>query len=129
NMMHVPEDAGVRLIKGQFLSLGAYIYNQSQSFGAAQAEQRSQMDAHDRKQCAQVEKEATASQRKVLEAFGKGLRPQQVADALGIQLVTVHSHKTVLLRLCRNAWNIADHEHLDYHFLQAKFANYFEYRE
>ena len=128
-MMHVPADAGVKLIKGQFISLGAYIYNQAQSFGAAQAEQRSQMDAEDRKRCAHVAQEATPAQRKVLETFAKGLRPQQVASELGIELVTVHSHKTVLLRLCRNAWNIADHEHLDYHFLQAKFANYFKYRE
>src|SRR5579872_2657926 len=30
--MHVPDDSGVRLIKGQFISLGAYIFDQSQSF-------------------------------------------------------------------------------------------------
>jgi len=127
--MHVPADAGVKLIKGQFISLGAYIYTPPQSFRTAQSEQRSQMDAQERARCTQVNKEATPAQRKVLEAFSQGLRPQQVADKLDIELTTVHSHKTVLLRLCRNAWNIADDEHLDYHFLQTRFANYFNGEE
>ena len=122
--MHVPPDAGVKLIQGQFIALGAYIYKES--FRTAQQEQRSQMDAAERARCLQVLKETTPGQRKVLEAFGTGLRPQQVAAQLHIELVTVHSHKTVLLRLCRNAWNISPDEHLDYHFLHTKFASYFE---
>lgn len=125
-IMHVPAEAGVRLIKGQFLSLGAYIYNPSQSFRTAQAEQRSQMEAQERALCARVVREASPSQLKVLHAFSEGLRPQQVATQLGIELVTVHSHKTVLLRLCRNAWNIEGKEYLDYHFLHTKFASYFD---
>ncbi|HYK85961.1 MAG TPA: CRISPR-associated ring nuclease [Ktedonobacteraceae bacterium] len=123
-LMHVPPEAGVKLIQGQFIALGAYIYNES--FHSAQQEQRAQMDANERARCIQVVKESTPSQRKVLEAFAQGLRPQQVAAQLSVELVTVHSHKTVLLRLCRNAWNISNDEHLDYHFLHTKFANYFE---
>jgi len=128
-LMHVPLEAGVRLIKGQFISLGAYVYDPSQSFRTAQTEQRTQMDAQEHARCASVMKEATPGQRKVLEAFSKGLRPQQVAAELNIELVTVHSHKTVLLRLCRNAWNIDANEHLDYHFLQTKFVNCFNSHE
>jgi CRISPR-associated protein Csx14 len=128
-LMHVPPDAGVKLIKGPFLSLGAYIYTQPQTFDTAQAEQRLRMEEEERTRCARVVKEASPSQLKVLKALSKGLRPQQVANQLGIELVTVHSHKTVLLRLCRNAWNIDDNEHLDYHFLQTKFANYFANEE
>lgn len=128
-LMHVPANAGVRLIKGPFLSLGAYIYNQAQTFDTAQTEQRLRMDEEERTRCTRVEKEASPSQLKVLKALSKGLRPQQVANQLGIELVTVHSHKTVLLRLCRNAWNIDDNEHLDYHFLQTSFANYFDKEE
>ena len=123
-LMHVPATAGVKLIQGQFIALGAYIYNES--FRTTQQEQRAQMDAAERARCVQVVKDVTPAQRKVLEAFSAGLRPQQVAAHLNIELVTVHTHKTVLLRLCRNAWNIDTDEHLDYHFLHTKFSSYFE---
>lgn len=124
-IMHVGPEAGVRLIQEPFLPLGAYIYHTDLSFRAAQIEQRSQMDAQDRAACASVVKEASPAQLKVLKAFGKGLRPQQVAEQLGVSLKTVHSHKTHLLRSCINAWNIDSDERLDYHFLQVKFARYF----
>ena len=125
-LMHVLPDAGTRLIQGPFLSLGAYTYSQPRSFRTAQEEQRSQMEAQERARCTSVEKETTLAQRKVLHAFSQGIRPQQVASQLHIEPATVHSHKRVLLQLCRKAWNIDDHERLDYHFLHTKFANYFE---
>ena len=125
-IMHVPADAGVKLIKGPFIALGAYIYPQASSFNAAQEGQRSQMDAQEHARCAEVEGNATPAQLKVLHAFARGLRPQQVADELHIALVTVNSHKTALLTLCHNAWNVPDEERLDYHFLRAKFASYFQ---
>jgi hypothetical protein len=40
-------------------------------------------------------------------------------------MVTVNTHKTVLLGHCHNAWNIPHNERLDYHFLTAKFGSYF----
>jgi CRISPR-associated protein Csx14 len=58
--------------------------------------------------------------------FTRGLRPQQVAEELCIAPVTVNTHKTVLLTLCHDAWNIPLHERLDYHFLHAKFGDYFQ---
>lgn len=125
-LMHVPADAGVRLIQGQFISLGAYIYNQSRSFRTAQEEQRSQLDAQEHARCVDLVKGASPSQRKVLQAFSKGLRPQQVADQMGITITTVYSHTRALLGLCRNTWNIPDKEYIDYHFLYTKFANYFD---
>lgn len=124
--MHAPAHAGVTLIESPFIVLGAYIYNPSQSFQQARSEQLNQMDAEERVRCTYVINEASPGQRKVLKVFSKGLRPQQVAEQLGIELVTVHSHKTVLLRLCRHAWNVSDNEHIDYHFLQAKFAHQFD---
>jgi Bacterial regulatory proteins, luxR family len=75
--------------------------------------------------CAEVENKATPTQRKVLQAFAKGLRPQQVAQELIITLATVDIHKTALLTLCHDAWNVPKTERLDYHFLHAKFADYF----
>jgi CRISPR-associated protein Csx14 len=125
-LMHAPPDAGVTLLKGPFITLGAYIYNAGHTFHSAQEEQRVQMDAQEHTCCAEVASKATPAQLKVLQAFARGLRPQQVADELCIALVTVNTHKTALLNLCHNAWNIPDKERLDYHFLAAKFANYFQ---
>lgn len=125
SIMHVQPDAGIQLIQGQFISLGAYISHPEQSFRMAQEEQRSQMDAQERACCARVVSNATPAQLKVLQAFARGLRPQQVADELCIAPVTVNTHKTVLRTLCHNAWNIPNEERLDYHFLAAKFASYF----
>ncbi len=124
--MHVPSNAGVRLIKGQFLTLGPYIYNSSQSFSMAKEERRQQMEAHERALCTQVVNKASAAQLRVLQAFARGLRPQQVANELHLAPVTVHTHKTALLSLCHKAWNVPNDERLDYHFLYAKFAAYFD---
>jgi CRISPR-associated protein Csx14 len=124
-IMHAPPNAGIKLIQGQFIALGAYIYNASQSFRTTQEEQQGQMDAQERVCCASVVRDATPAQLKVLRAFARGLRPQQVATELCIAPVTVNTHKTALLTLCHNAWNIPFNERLDYHFLHARFAGYF----
>lgn len=128
-MMHAQPDAGLKLIKGPFLSLGAYIANPAQSFRHVQEQQRAHMDAQEHARCAEVVGKATPAQLKVLRAFALGLRPQQVADELCIAPVTVNTHKTVLLSECHNAWNIPREERLDYHFLTAKFASYFSPEE
>ncbi len=124
-IMHAPPGSGLKLIKGPFLALGAYIYQPGQSFRTLQEEQRIQMDAQERACCDKVVSTLTPSQRRVLQAFARGLRPQQVASALCITLATVNTHKTAILGLCHNAWNIPNAERLDYHFLRAKFAGYF----
>jgi CRISPR-associated protein Csx14 len=125
-VMHVASDAGLKLIQGPFIALGAYISNTGQSFRSSQEEQRSQMEAQERAYCAKVVDEATPAQLKVLQAFARGLRPQQVAKELHIVLATVNSHKTALLDYCHSAWSIPDEERLDYHFLHAKFSEYFQ---
>ena len=124
-IMHAPADAGVKLIKGPFIALGAYIYPPERSFNMAQEEQRLQMETQERVRCAEVADKATPAQLKVLRVFARGHRPQQVADELCITLITVNSHKTALLALCHHAWNVPGEERLDYHFLRAKFAGYF----
>jgi CRISPR-associated protein Csx14 len=125
-MMHVSSDAGINLIQGQFMFLGAYIHNPAQSFRSSQEKQQLQIEAQERAYCTDVVNKATPARLKVLRAFARGLRPQQVADELCIALVTVHTHKTALLDLCHNVWNIPLEERLDYHFLRAKFASYFQ---
>jgi CRISPR-associated protein Csx14 len=124
-LLHVAPEAGVKLIQAPFLSLGSYFSHSVHPFRRAQEEQRFQLDTQERKRCQEVIDQATPAQQKVLRAFARGLRPQQVADELFITLKTVNSHKTVLLDLCRQEWDIPAQEHLNYHFLSAKFAVYF----
>ncbi|MEO6890506.1 MAG: CRISPR-associated ring nuclease [Ktedonobacteraceae bacterium] len=123
--MHVPPEAGVKLIRGPFIALGAYLSHSGPSFRSTQEEQRLQMEAQERACCADVANKATPAQLKVLAAFARGLRPQQVANDLFITLATVNTHKTVLLTLCHSVWNVPLQERLDYHFLTAKFGSYF----
>ncbi|WP_165423314.1 CRISPR-associated ring nuclease [Ktedonosporobacter rubrisoli] len=125
-IMHVPTDAGVKLIRAPFPSLGAYTYASPQSFQRAQQEQRLQMDAQQRATCKSVVEQCTPQQLKVLRAFSQGLKPQQVAKQLSVEISTVNSHKTAILQYCRNAWNIASSEQLNYYFLHTKFADYFD---
>jgi CRISPR-associated protein Csx14 len=124
-LMHAPANAGIKLLRSPFPTLGAYMYNPLQSFRSAQETERLQRESQERACCVQVERQATPAQRRVLQAFAKGLRPQQVADELFITLATVNTHKTALLSYCHNAWNIPLNEQLDYHFLRAKFADHF----
>ena len=127
-LMHVSAEAGVRLIESPSMSLGAYLPSQAQSFDAAQSAQRSRLDAQERARCKQVVKAATRRQLDVLQAFASGLTPQEVADKLSIDIKTVHSHKTILLDHCRNAWENSN-EPLDYRFLQKAFADYLDIDE
>lgn len=128
-LMHVPADAGVHLIKGQFISLGAYIYNQSQSFRSAQQEQVSRMDAQEHARCESVVKQASQREQDVLRAFAKGLDQQEVAEKLGINSRTIDGHKTKLLDICRAVWAIEPRKRLGYHFLYKTFAPYFDRTE
>ena len=124
--MHVPTDAGVKLIKGPFFALGAHFSTTTNSFRSAQEEQRRQMAAQEHARCTEVFNKATPKQREALQALARGLKPQQVADEMSITIVTVNTHKTALLGLCYNAWNIPNNETLRYHDLHTKFAEYFQ---
>lgn len=125
-IIHAPLNSGVTLLQGPFITLGAYIHSPAYSFRSAQQEQQIQMETQEHTRCTEVAGKSTPAQLKVLQAFAKGLRPQQVANELGIAPVTVNTHKTALLGLCHNAWNTPQQERLDYHFLRAKFASYFQ---
>lgn len=126
NIMHMPVDAGIKLIEGPFIALGAYIYSPVRSFNTAREEQRSQLEAQERTRCAKVVEQATPAQLKILQALAKGLTPRQVAEELQLSLATVSSHNTFLLSYCREAWEIPARDHLNYLFLRTKFADYFQ---
>jgi CRISPR-associated Csx14 family protein len=126
HIMHVSTDAGIKLIEGPFIALGAYIYTPTRPFSIAQEEQRFQMEAQERARCAEVVERATPAQLKILRAYARQLNPRQVAEELQISPATVNSHNTFLFSYCREAWNIPEEERLSYHFLHAKFAGYFQ---
>lgn len=126
-IMHVSPDAGVKLINSPFIALGAYMPNAlGQSFRSARDEKGAQIEAQEHARRAQVVEKASPAQLRVLQAFAGGLRLQQVAEELSLSPATINSHKTALLDLCRNSWDIAQTERLDYHFLARNFADYFQ---
>jgi CRISPR-associated protein Csx14 len=124
SIMHVPTDAGIRLIEGPFIALGSYIYSPVRSFHIAQQEQREQMEAQEHARCKQVVERTTPAQLKVLRALARGLHPREVASELHVSPATVNSHCTFLYSYCREVWNIPKNEQLSYHFFEAKFGNY-----
>ncbi|RAQ95708.1 CRISPR-associated ring nuclease [Thermogemmatispora tikiterensis] len=124
--MHIPPDTGHRLIEVPLPTIGPYLYDPSLSFRAIYEQQRQKAAAEDERHCRTVLRQATPAQQRVLRAFAKGLRPKQVAEELHLSETTVHSHKTVLLSLCRQAWELPEQDPLDYHFLREKFARIVE---
>jgi len=128
-LMHVSPHDGVHLIERHFVPWGTYFSDLPQSISTAQEAirfQKSKVDAQEQVRCDRVVNQATGRQLDVLRAFARELSPQEVANHLCLSVKTVDTHKTVLLGLCRNAWNKGPNESLDYHFLQKAFANYFD---
>ncbi len=127
-LMHVPAEAGVNLIEVPFVPWGAYFPTLSQSVDTDQGMRRlqaAQMDAQQHTRCAKVVARTTPRQLEVLQAFAGGLNQQEVAHELHITISTVDAHKTRLLELCREVWNIEEDARLGYHFLYKTFAAYF----
>ena len=127
-LMHISLQDGIHLIERHFVPWGTYFSELPQVISSAQETihlQKRKMDSLEQARCSQVVKAATRRQLEALKAFASGLTPQEVAGKLCIDIKTVHSHKTVLLELCRNAWESLN-EPLDYRFLQKAFATYFD---
>lgn len=127
--MHVTPADGVQLIQAPLIPWGAYFPGLrllAQPATATLQEQLQRLAAIEDPRCRQVWERLSPRQREVLRAFARGLRPDQVADALAISLSTVNTHKTAILAECRVAWGIADAEPLDYRFLQTRFAGFAE---
>ena len=83
------------------------------------------MEAEEHALCQQVADTTTPRQKEVLQAFARGLHPQEVAALLCISNTTLSTHTGALLGLCRNVWPPREKERRDYRFLQLKFAKYF----
>ncbi|MCS6841316.1 MAG: CRISPR-associated ring nuclease, partial [Roseiflexus sp.] len=127
--MHVTPAEGVQLIQAPLAPWGAYfpaLRLLAQTPMHAVQEQLRRFATVDDPRCRQVWERLSPRQRDVLRAFARGLRPDQVADALSISLSTVNSHKTVILAECRVAWESSDDEPLDYRFIRERFAAFIE---
>ena len=130
NIMHAAPEDGVRLIEVPFTRAASSILrrllqDEVPNAGTAIRLVNEQAEAQDRERCDQVVNAINPAPLKVLRSFAKGLHPQRVASELDLSLATVSSHTNVLLRECRNVWSLSENERLDYHFLQWKFATYF----
>lgn len=128
-IMHVSSDTGIKLIKGPFIALGAYIQNPVRSFQIAQQEQYKRTDVQKHSQCQQVIDQLTPRELEVLQAFAKGLTPPQVSKELVISIKTVDHHKTQILDICRGVWSTEPNTRRGYHFLYRTFAPYFNSAE
>lgn len=126
--MHVAPEDGRRLIEVPFARAAqpflALMLNRTPS-DTIQT-QREQQKAEEQKHCQQVLDALNARSCDVLQAIAQGLHPREVADTLHLDSSTISYYTNKIYRECRNVWDVAENIRLDYRFVQAKFANYFD---
>jgi CRISPR-associated protein Csx14 len=129
-IMHASPEDGVRLIEVPMMAWGAYfpaLRSLAQPTpGEVLAVHGQMMDAGEQQRCRQVADALTQRQLEVLRALATGGSPQDVAEALGISIKTVNTHKTTILAECRVAWGLPDDQWLTYHFLRERFRRFFD---
>jgi CRISPR-associated protein Csx14 len=125
--MHITAGDGRKLIEVPFARaaqpLLAMMLNHSPS--ATIQTQREQQKAEELKRCQQVMNALKDRPQEILRAIAQGLHPDEVADTLGIKASTVNFHTSKIYQECRNIWDVPENIRLDYRFVQAKFADYF----
>ncbi len=128
--MHLDRQGDVHLIERHFVPWGTYFSDITQNINSAQEtiySQNRKMDAQEHARCEQVIKQLTPRQLDVLKAFAEGLTIQEVAERLCVTIKTVDAHKTRLLEICREVWDIDQNApRPGYHFLYKTFAPYFD---
>ena len=128
-LLHDERGGRVWLVPVPMVPWGAYfspLAADASTPEAAVAVQTAWLDDSERRRCRQVWVQLTERQRDVLRAFALGGTPQDVAEDLVISIKTVNSHKTVIMSLCRAAWDVPDSTYLSYHFLREKFRVFFD---
>lgn len=88
--------------------------------------QREQHAAEEQKRCQQVVTALSDRSREILQALAQGLHPRQVAEKMCLDASTISYYTGKIYRECRNVWNVPENFRLDYHFVQAKFAQYYD---
>ena len=128
-LMHIPAASGFTLIQVPMMPWGSYfpalrLLTKPVTQGAdILAAPKKLLDYGEQERKTAVIRQLTPRQKEVLNAFGEGLLPQEVADKLFISIKTVNSHKTVILAECRNAWDLPDEKWLNYRFIADKFED------
>ncbi len=87
--------------------------------------QREQQREEEQQRCRQVVSALTDRSKTILQALAQGLHPRDVAGMLCLDLSTISYYTGKIYRECRNIWNVPEDIRLDYHFVQAKFADFF----
>lgn len=128
-IMHLPPTAGFRLIRVPMMPWGSYFPALQELARPVSSEDvldrpRRVLDAVERARCAAVIERLTPRQREVLRLLAAGETPQATAARLGRRLSTIDSHKTIILKECRNTWNLPEDIRLDYRFIYEKFEQY-----
>ncbi|MCR4408131.1 MAG: CRISPR-associated ring nuclease [Anaerolineae bacterium] len=128
-ILHAGPDDGVRLIQVPMVPWGAYFPALRALAQATPAQviaaQTRWLDQAEQARCEAVVEQLTPRQREVLQALAAGCSLQEVAERLCVTVKTVHAHKTVILGVCRNVWELPDDQRLSYYFLREKFGRYF----
>lgn len=127
-ILHAPPEAGVCLLRVPLVPWGAHIPALRQVTQPITLSQATTPDLYNAQCCAQVWEELSNRERQALEMLTTGKRPQEAADHLNITLKTLDSHKTKILAECRVAWNLPEDEHITYHFIREKFADWVKRR-
>lgn len=127
-LMHLPEEAGFKLIQVPMLPWGSYFpalreLTRPITKGAdVLAAPRRVLEYGESARKTAVLQHLTPRQKEVLHAFATGLSPQEVANKLVVSIKTIHSHKTVILAECRSVWALPESTWLDYRFIAEKFG-------
>jgi len=129
-IMHARPEDGVRLIQVPLVPWGSYFPALKTMAGARPAQhvaaQARWLDGAERACCRAVVDRLTDRERDVLRELARGLTPQEAADALGMTLSTLDTHKTPVLQECRIAWHMEMDKYLTYHFLREKFGPFLD---
>lgn len=123
--LHVPPEAGVRLLAVPFTPWGAFFPGLKPVLGLSPAQvfalQQWQQDEETRQRCAWVWQRLTPRRREVLRALVEHPTRQAAADALGLGLSTIDTHRAAILETCRLAW---PDEQVDLRFVRRVFRGW-----
>lgn len=122
-ILHAPPEAGVKLVPVPITPLGTCFPAVRQ---LAQVAPRAvaAVDEAEAQRCVAVWERLSSAQQEVLRLLAEGATPQQVAQVLNLSPKTVDWHKTHILTVCREVWNVPPEKRLTYHFLREHFGSW-----
>ncbi len=125
--LHVAPEEGVQLLEVPFAPWGAYFPGVKAILGLrpqrALALRAQWPDEDTARRCAQVWAQLTPRQREALQALVEQPTRQAAADALGLSLSTLDTHREAILAACRLAW--PDGTPVDLRFVRRVFRGWF----